>query len=110
MNILGLIRNRINRRKHARTNVIATAWLRLKGDPVPLVCVLWDVSEGGARMTVANVAAIPDKFTLLGARDAVSGTSCRVVWRSREQIGIQFLDNPDAILRLAKLPQVSVAQ
>src|ERR1044072_753193 len=110
MKIFGMIRSRITRRKHPRTNVIATAWLRLKDDPLPLVCVLWDVSEGGARMTVANVAAIPEKFSLLGARDAVSGTSCRVVWRSNEQIGIQFLDNADAILHLAKPERVSVTQ
>ena len=110
MNILGLIRSRINRRKPPRTNVIATAWVRLKDDPVPFVCVLWDVSEGGARLTVANIAAIPDKFSLLCARDAVSGTSCRVVWRSSEQIGIQFLDNPDPILRLAKPERVSATQ
>ena len=93
MKILDLIRSRIEQRKHPRNNVIATAWLRLKDDPVPLVCVIWDVSEGGARLTVANIAAIPDEFSLSSVRSAPRGTSCRVAWRSGGQIGIQFLDN-----------------
>jgi hypothetical protein len=110
MKILDLLRSRIEQRRQPRRNVIVTAWLRSKDDPVPFVCVLWDISEGGARLTVANVAAIPDQFSLLSARDAPSGTSCRVAWRSGGQIGIQFLDNADPIRRLAKPERVPITQ
>ena len=102
MGILDLFRDRIEQRRHARHKVVTTAWLRLKDDTIPFVCVLWDVSEGGARLTVASKATIPDEFTLMLARDAPSGTSCRVVWRLREQIGIQFVDNTGPILHLIK--------
>ena len=110
MKILDLIRSRIEQRKHPRSNVSATAWLRLKNNPVPLVCVLLDVSEGGARLTVANIAVIPDEFSLSSVRDAQRGTSCRVTWRSHGQIGIQFLDNADPILRLVKPGRTPVMQ
>jgi len=102
MKIFDLLRSRIEQRKQPRHNIIATAWLRSKSDPIPFVCVVWDISEGGARLTVANLAVIPDEFCLLSARDASSGTACRVAWRSDGQIGIQFLDKADPILRLVK--------
>ena len=102
MSILDFFRGRIEQRRHARHKVVATAWLRLKDDTIPFVCVLWDVSEGGARLTVASKDTIPDEFTLTLARDAPSGTSCRVVWRLREQIGIQFVDNAGPLSHLIK--------
>ena len=102
MSILDFFRGRIEQRRHARRKVVTTAWLRLKDDTIPFVCVLWDVSEGGARLTVASKAKIPDEFTLTLARDAPSGTSCRVVWRLREQIGIQFVHNTSPISHLIK--------
>ena len=46
MKILDLIRSRIEHRKQRRRNVIATAWVRPKRDPIPYVCVLWDISQG----------------------------------------------------------------
>ena len=110
MKILDLLRGRIEHRKQRRRNVIATAWVRIKSDPVPYVCVLWDISQGGARLTVANVAAMPDQFTLLSVRDASGGTSCRVAWRSGGQMGIQFIDNADPILRLVQPERALVAQ
>ena len=102
MSILDFFRDRIEQRRHTRHKVVTTAWLRLKDDTIPFVCVLWDVSEGGARLTVPSKATIPDEFTLMLARDAPSGTSCRVVWRLREQIGIQFVHNTAPILHLIK--------
>jgi hypothetical protein len=102
MSILDFFRGRIEQRRRARHKVVTTAWLRLKDDTIPFVCVLWDVSEGGARLTVASKATIPDEFTLTLSRDAPSGTSCRVVWRLREQIGIQFIHNTSPISHLIK--------
>ena len=60
MSILDFFRDRTEQRRHARHKVVTTAWLRLKDDTIPFVCVLWDVSEGGARLTVAS------KFDNLG--------------------------------------------
>ena len=102
MSILDFFRGRREQRRHARDKVVTTAWLRLKDDTIPFVCVLWDVSEGGARLTVASKAKIPDEFTLTLTRDALNGTSCRVVWRLREQIGIQFVHNTSPISHLIK--------
>ena len=110
MGILDLFRNQIERRKHPRHSVITTAWIRLTDSTVPYVCVLWDVSEGGARLTAASMSEIPNEFNLLLSRDAVRGTSCRVAWRLPDQIGVRFIDNADLLLHLMKRKSVHVTQ
>jgi hypothetical protein len=68
------------------------------------VCVLWDLSEGGARLAVAHPEELPDEVTITLGRDVpvVAGTTCRVVWRSKEQIGLEFVGNADPIRQLIK--------
>jgi hypothetical protein len=62
--------------------------------------VLWDVSEGGARLAVADPDAVPDEVTITLTRDDAIGTGCRVVWRSKEQIGLEFVTNAGVLRRL----------
>ena len=84
------------RRKFPRKTVIDTAWIDAD-DGTPLhVCVLWDISEGGARLTAASHKALPDKFILRKSRDDANGRRCAVVWRSPEEIGIRFLNSESA--------------
>lgn len=99
MGIRNLFKRRVERRKHFRGGIIETAWMRMEGEPFPFVCVIWDISQGGARVAVANPQSIPDEITLLLKRDAMHGTRCRVVWRTDDQIGLEFLENGQAILR-----------
>ena len=94
---LARVLGRVERRKSPRHPVIKTAWMRTRHDPLPSVCVLWDVSEGGARLAVARPEAVPDDLTIALDRNDTVGTACRVVWRSREQIGLEFTANPDPI-------------
>jgi hypothetical protein len=96
MSILRFL-GRADRRKSPRHQVIKTAWMRTKHDPLPSVCVLWDVSEGGARLAVARPEAVPDDLTIALNRDDKVGTACRVVWRSKEQVGLEFIANADPI-------------
>jgi len=96
---LGLLdklgRWREQRRRHPRHGIISTAWIRIADDPVPHVCVLWDISEGGARLSVTDMARVPNEFLLVLERDAPRGTSCRVAWRWQDQIGLEFIDHAD---------------
>ena len=50
-------------------------------------CMIHDVSEGGARLTIGLRAEIPDIFTLVFSRN------CRVVRRAEDdgQIAVEFL-------------------
>jgi hypothetical protein len=41
------------------------AWLKPGDDRAPVCCVLWDISDEGARLTTArNICDLPDKFSL----------------------------------------------
>jgi hypothetical protein len=100
MRISSLFGRRTERRKRQRHRAITTAWVRVENDPLPLVGVLWDVSEGGACLAVAKPEELPDRLTLLLERDDTHGTICRVAWRTKEQVGLQFVENADPIRRL----------
>jgi hypothetical protein len=97
MSIRNFFRRQLERRKHRRQSIIETAWMRIEDEPYPFVCVIWDISEGGARIAVANPQVVSDQITLLLDRDATYGTRCRVVWRTDEQVGLEFLENAQAI-------------
>jgi PilZ domain-containing protein len=83
----------LERRKFPRRTVIDTAWIDADDGTPPYVCVLWDISEGGARLTVASHKALPDKFILRKTRGDANGRRCVVVWRSPEEIGLKFLNS-----------------
>jgi hypothetical protein len=54
-------------------------------------CTVWDVSESGARLVVDSPETIPDLFHIYMTLDFSSRRHCRVVWRSKTQIGVEFL-------------------
>ena len=94
--------SRTEQRKSRRHGVIHTAWVRTANDPLPAVCVLWDVSEDGARLSVANPEALPEKLTIALKRDDAIGTLCRIAWRDREQVGVEFVSGANPIRDLIK--------
>jgi hypothetical protein len=102
MKIFSLFGHRTERRKSRRQGVIHTAWVRTETDPLPAVCVLWDVSDGGARLSVAQPESLPDTITITLKRNDAVGTVCRIAWRNRDQIGIEFVSNADPIRDLIK--------
>jgi hypothetical protein len=56
------------------------------------LCVIWDVSEKGARIVVPSAKDVPDKFVLTVGRDRQQRQYCRVMWRTECQIGVSFLE------------------
>ena len=53
--------------------------------------MVWDESKTGARLVVNAMDAFPDTFHIYMSMDFTSRRHCRVVWRSNNQIGVQFL-------------------
>ena len=62
------------------------------GDQRPSVdCVIWDISEGGARLAVAlPLANLPHHFTLNLFRDENVQRNCEVVWMDKRYVGVKF--------------------
>jgi hypothetical protein len=53
-------------------------------------CTVWDESKTGARLVVHAPEAIPDVFHIYMTLDFSSRRQCRVIWRSSNQIGVEF--------------------
>lgn len=65
------------------------AWIDVGGNAKPTRCVLWDVSEGGARLAPAQASKLPDIFTLI--LDKTTAHRCSVVWRKGPLVGVRYL-------------------
>ena len=61
---------------------------------IPLRCVIWDMSDGGARLAVACPSAqLPRTFTLLLTKDASVRRNCQVVWTDSQFVGVKFVSD-----------------
>jgi hypothetical protein len=78
---------RLERRLSPRRNTNIRAEIAFDGGRT-LACIVKDISETGARIEVTSVGLVPNWLMLL-----VPGhqpQSCRVVWRTLKEIGLQF--------------------
>ena len=79
------------RRRHPRHRIISTAWVRIGDDPVPRVCVLWDISESGARLALADpIEELPNHFNLSWFKNKTARRDCEVVWMDRRFVAVKF--------------------
>jgi hypothetical protein len=54
-------------------------------------CVIWDISDGGARLAVARpLADLPPTFTLVLSKDTPP-RNCQVVWTDARYVGVKFI-------------------
>ena len=77
------------KRRRRRVRTRRAAWINVDDSVKPLRCVLWDVSEDGARLAPAQAGKLPDVFTLI--LDKTTAHRCRVRWRKGAQVGVRFL-------------------
>lgn len=83
--------NRNEQRRAKRVPRRHAAWIELAGHDERIPCVLWDISEGGARVAAPRVNTLPAVFHLALTDDGLARPLCRVVWRSERQVGVQFI-------------------
>jgi hypothetical protein len=54
-------------------------------------CTIRNISDGGVRIVLPGLLAIPDQF-LLRFNPAGSARNVRKVWQHNEEIGLAFID------------------
>jgi hypothetical protein len=74
-----------DRRQSPRHDVQYLAQIDPGGGSAPRSCIICDISNGGAKLTIGPLTEVPDEFTLWFRR------RCRVVRRSDGQIGVRFV-------------------
>ena len=82
---------RPEQRKTPRIEWNTPARIRFHGAPVTLPCIVHNLSNTGAGITAPNVATLPDEFTLELSRGGARARDCRVVWRTKSEVGVAFV-------------------
>jgi PilZ domain-containing protein len=78
-------------RKSRRSPTRRAATVSFGDDKPPVPCVIWDISDGGARLAVGHsLATLPRHFTLNLFRDGSVRRDCEVVWTDARFVGVKF--------------------
>jgi hypothetical protein len=77
-------------RKSARRPLRHAAWLTIGDQRRAVPCVVWDISDGGARLAAARHNELPNNFTIVLANSR-GERRCEIVWRSHRFLGVRFL-------------------
>ncbi|MEZ5817381.1 MAG: response regulator [Hyphomicrobiaceae bacterium] len=79
-----------DKRAGARSRMLKGGMIAFSGRHATIPCVVRDISEGGARLQVAQSSAVPDTFELIVELDGLE-VSCLVVWRKLQEVGVGFV-------------------
>jgi hypothetical protein len=78
-------------RRDARRWMHREAHVTYKGREQPIHCVIHDMSDGGARISLeAGPGALPRAFTLVLLKDCLQ-RNCSVVWTNGRFFGVKFI-------------------
>ena len=66
-------------------------------DGATRLCVISNLSNGGARITGIAPETLPETFMLRITPRAHRAKQCRVVWRTKDALGVQFAEEPNEI-------------
>ena len=80
---------RKDNRRARRRPLRYSAWMALDSDQLH-GCVLADISDSGARLDVEDPTILPDRFMLMLSGTGSARRSCRLIWRSPNQVGVAF--------------------
>ena len=78
-------------RRHVRISTDKAAVISFDDGQKVIMCVIRDISEGGAGLAVATTDGIPDQF-LLTVKGEEEGRACTVRWRQPNRLGVSFED------------------
>ena len=80
-------------RKSVRRFTRRAATVSFGAEQPSVNCVIWDISEGGARLAIALLLAdLPNHFTLNLFRDFSVQRNCEVVWTDSKFVGVKFTE------------------
>ena len=82
--------NPSEKRRSRRARARMAASIRIDDDGPDLPCVVWDLSDGGAKLAAGRPLLFPERFSLL-----FSGTlqrRCHIKWRDEKFFGVKFVD------------------
>ncbi len=83
---------REEKRKKQRKPLQRRAWIDLANGAPMIECALGNMSDTGAKLVFSNaVGKLPNQFVLLLAKDGRVARKCRLAWKGRDEIGVEFI-------------------
>ena len=79
------------KRKNIRRSITYPAFIEPGGGAPALECTLCDASQQGAQLAVADPVTVPNEFILALSSDGAARRRCRVIWRTENSVGVEFL-------------------
>ena len=81
------------RREHQRVEWITSGSIVTKNGRSERPCTVYNLSNGGAKLSGIMAEALPNAFILrVSPQDGVV-KKCRVIWRTKHEVGIEFLES-----------------
>jgi hypothetical protein len=65
--------------------------IRIDIDCLGIPCIVWDISDRGAKLAVSRPRLVPEYFTL--EFSATLHRRCRRSWRSKRFVAAKFVDD-----------------
>jgi len=84
-----------NRRAVPRTSVLRNAKIIVPRRSAMIHCTVQNITSGGARLKMANTYGLPQTFDLTFEHGRTR-RSCRVVWRTNDELGVTFEEQQPA--------------
>jgi PilZ domain len=82
----------LDKRKTLRLGTRRFAEVQFGTSESSVRCVVWDISDGGARLAIARpLMNLPPRFRLSLGRDGRDQRNCEVVWTDTRFVGVRFL-------------------
>ena len=81
------------RRQHTRVEWASPGQIIVGTGKSKCFCLVNDLSNGGAKLTMVQPETLPETFYLALAPGRGSSRKCRVIWRSSNAVGVEF-DQP----------------
>jgi hypothetical protein len=78
-------------RTQSRTECFVPGLILCNGSKLHFDCVVWDITEAGAKLGVSDGNLIPDEISIKTAFSK-QPRQARVLWRKRKEVGVQLLD------------------
>lgn len=84
-------RNRAELRKKPCRHFHYSAKIVTGAKEPPRSRTISDISHSGARLVLESDDKLPDRFTLLLSSNGGTRCRCRLVWRTGQTIGVEFV-------------------
>jgi hypothetical protein len=86
-----LLAQPVEKRRSRRSRARLAGSIRIDDDGPGFPCVVWDMSDRGAKLAANRPLLLPERFTLVFS--AAVQRRCQIIWRSEKFVGVTFVEN-----------------